>query len=196
MLPRLGLALLLTVLATGAASAKPFHHPAGETREYNQDWLAACPDSINENATDYYGTSCFASTGSAELNSARLPAYKLTLFLNRLTGQLDVAFTAAATDGTEVDETRPLLFKFGTDAQTFGFGADLETRYNTINQYYPKDPARRDGLIALLKDRNAVTLTVPVTGGINATKVVTLSLRGVAASLDFMKTYSGKVKDY
>lgn len=196
MLRRLGLALLLAILATGVVAAKPFHHPAGEMREYNQDWLAACPDAINEDATDYYGTSCFASTGSTELNAAKLPAYKLTLFLNRLTGQLDTAFTAAATDGTQIDETRSLLLRFGTDTQSFDFAADLETRYNTINQYYPEDPARRDALIALLKDRNAVALTVPVTGGINATRQVTLSLRGVAASLDFMKTYSGKVKDY
>jgi hypothetical protein len=60
----MGLVAMLSL--AGPAAAEPFHHPYGEWREYNRDWLAACPDVINEDATDFYGYSCFASTGSQE----------------------------------------------------------------------------------------------------------------------------------
>lgn len=191
------LALGIVLLATGPLAAKPFHHPFGEWREYNQDWLAACPDKIDEKDTGYYGKSCFASTGTVEVNEVKFPVYKLTLFLNRLTGALDLAFTAAATDGTELDTTRPLIIRFGGEAPiTLDFTTGLETRYNTINQYYPKDPAQRDALIEAMKSRNAVGMTVPITGGAKDTAEIKLSLRGVSASLDFMHTYARKVDNY
>ena len=97
MISRLGTVLATLALMVGPALADPFEHSSGEWREYHRDWLASCPDLINEDATDYYGFSCFASTGSQELNSASLPAYKLTLMLNRLTGDLDLAITVGPT---------------------------------------------------------------------------------------------------
>ena len=69
MIARIGMALLAALAATFPVAAEPFHHPYGEWREYNRDWLAACPDVIDEDATDYYGFSCFASTGSEEENA-------------------------------------------------------------------------------------------------------------------------------
>jgi hypothetical protein len=96
MIARIGSAFLMLLASSLPTAAQPFHHPFGEWREYSRDWLAACPDVIDESATDYYGFSCFASTGSQELNSANLPAYKLTIIRNRLTGDLDVAITIAA----------------------------------------------------------------------------------------------------
>jgi hypothetical protein len=177
-------------------AAEPFHHSFGEWREYNRDWLAACPDVIDENATDYYGFSCFASTGSEELNAANLPAYKLTIFRNRLTGDLDIAVTVAA-DGVEADTSRPLLLNFGGEApRSFDFTKDLETRYNTINQYYVVDAARKAALLDKMKERTSVTMTVPLIGGEVDSKDVWLSLRGVSASIDFMATYARKVAQY
>ncbi|MEO5807137.1 hypothetical protein [Devosia sp.] len=191
------LALAIALTMTVPLAAKPFHHPFGEWREYNQDWLSACPDKIDEKDTGYYGVSCFASTGTVEVNAVNFPVYKLTLFLNRLTGVLDVAFTAAATDGTELDPSRPLLIKFGGEpAISLDFSKDLETRYNTINQYYPADPARRDALIEAMKSRNAVSMTVPITGGAKDSVDIRMSMRGVAASLDFMQSYSRKIDNY
>ena len=96
MIAKFGFALVMTLAATFPLAAEPFHHPYGEWREYHRDWLAACPDVIDDDATDFYGHSCFASTGSQQLNSAGLPAYKLTLLRNRLTGELDIAVTLAA----------------------------------------------------------------------------------------------------
>lgn len=188
-------ASVLACLAAPVAAA-PFHHPFGEWREYNQDWLAACPDVIDEEATDYYGFSCFASTGSAELNDAGLPAYKLTLLRNRLTGVVDIAITVAATALT-ADPTRPLLLQFGGEPeQSLDFSSDLETRYNTINQFYVVDPARRDLLLDMLKSRNGLVLSVPVSDGAAPSRQVRLSLRGVTASLDFMASYARKVSQY
>ncbi|MDB5528884.1 MAG: hypothetical protein JWR51_1987 [Devosia sp.] len=196
MIAKISLAVILAALSGLPIVAAPFHHSFGEWREYNQDWLAACPDIINEDATDYYGTSCFASTGSEELNSTNLPAWKLTLILNRLTGVIDVAFTGAA-DAVEIDTTRPLRIAFGGDAPLlFDFTTDLQTRYNTVNQWFVADPARRDSLIGTMKTRNAATLTVPLTELDEQTRSVWLSLRGVTASLDFMASYARKVAQY
>jgi len=194
MIAKVGLALLAT-LATFPAAAEPFHHPSGEWREYHRDWLAACPDAINEDATDFYGFSCFASTGSQELNSANLPAYKLTILRNRLNGELDVAFTIAA-DGVEPDAGRPLVLAFGGEApESFDFSTDLETRHNTINQFFVVDPARKAALLEKMKQRNSVVITVPLSGE-RTSADVWLSLRGVMASIDFMATYARRIAQY
>lgn len=194
MIFRYGAILAIAALSAMPAAAAPFHHPFGEWREYNRDWLAACPDVIDEDATDYYGFSCFASTGSQELNSAGLPAYKLTILRNRLTGDLDVAFTVAA-DDVETDTLRPLLLAFGSEPpQRLSFARDLETRYNTVNQFYIADPARKAALIEQMGERNAVVITVPLKGG--DTQAVRLSLRGVLASLDFMASHARKLAQY
>ena len=196
MIVRTGIALFATIAGIIPLAAAPFHHPFGEWREYHRDWLAACPDVINEDATDYYGFSCFASTGSQELNGANLPAYKLTVFRNRLNGELDVAITVAA-DGVETDTTRPLMLAFGGEApESFDFATDLETRHNTTNQFFVADPARKATLLERMKERNSVLLSVPLTGGDAASKDVWLSLRGVIASIDFMATYARKVTQY
>lgn len=194
MIFRYGAILAIAALSAMPAAAAPFHHPFGEWREYNRDWLAACPDAIDEDATDYYGFSCFASTGSQELNSAGLPAYKLTILRNRLTGDLDLAFTVAA-DDVETDTSRPLLLAFGNEPpERLSFATDLETRYNTVNQFYVADPARKAALIEQMGERNAVVVTVPLIGG--DTKDVRLSLRGVLASLDFMASHARKLAQY
>lgn len=196
MIARIGTTLIVLLVSCLSAVAAPFHHPFGEWREYHRDWLAACPDAINESATDYYGFSCFASTGSQELNSANLPAYKLTVFRNRLNGELDVAITVAAEDA-EVDTTRSLMLAFGGEApESFDFTADLETRYNTINQFFVADPQRKAALLDKMKERNSLLLTVPLTGGAESSKEVWLSLRGVTASIDFMATFARRVAQY
>lgn len=191
-----GLAILALALPPVTAVAEPFHHPSGEWREYNRDWLAACPDRIDEDAASYYGYSCFASTGSQELNSAGLPAWKLTLVHNRLTGDVDVAFTGAA-NAVQVDVTRPLHVEFpGTLPQSFDFASDLETRFGTTNQWFVADEGRRDALIAQMKIRGTVTLSVPLTNAAEPTRKVRLSLQGVLASLDFMSSYARRVSEY
>ena len=137
-----------------------------------------------------------AKEGWGRKDGANLPAYKLTLFRNRLNGELDLAITVAA-DGVETDTSRPLVLAFGGEApETFDFATDLETRYNTVNQFFIADPARKTALIERMKERNSLLLTVPLTGGTTASKEVWLSLRGVIASLDFMATYARKVAQY
>lgn len=194
MILRYSAILVLAALSAIPVAAAPFHHAFGEWREYNRDWLAACPDAIDEDAADYYGFSCFASTGSQELNSAGLPAYKLTILHNRLTGDLDLAFTVAA-DGAEADTSRPLLLAFGSEPpERLGFTTDLETRYNTINQFFVAAPARKAALIEQMGERNSLVVTVPLKGG--ASQQVRLSLRGVLASLDFMASHARKLAQY
>lgn len=195
MISRLGTLIATLALMAGPTLAAPFEHSSGEFREYHRDWLASCPNLINEDATDYYGFSCFASTGSQELNSANLPAYKLTLMRNRLTGDLDVAITVAA-DNAETDTGGKMVLAFGGEAPiSLDFTADLETRYNTVNQFYVVDAAVKAELIERLKMRNAVSVTVPLKGTMRS-KIVRFSLRGVAASLDFMATYARRVSQY
>lgn len=186
---------LAALLAFGTpAMAEPFHHPFGEWREYNHDWLAACPDAIHEDAPDFYGYSCFASTGSQELNDANLPAYKLTLIHNRLDGALDLAITISPASG-EYDEEREMLLRFGGEPPTsLTLGTDLETRHNTTNQFFLIGPVR-ETVLDKMRDRNAVTLSVPLKG-VEKPVETRLSLRGVLASLDFMTTYARKVAQY
>ena len=196
MIAKIGSVFVTFIAACLPVAAAPFHHPFGEWREYHRDWLAVCPDAIDEGATDYYGFSCFASTGSQELNSANLPAYKLTVIRNRLNGEFDIAITVAA-DGAEVDTNRPLVLAFGGEApETFDFTADLETRYNTTNQFFIADPTRKAALLERMKERNSLLLTVPLTGGAEGSKQVWLSLRGVIASLDFMATFARRIAQY
>lgn len=195
MFSRIAIAFLIALGTYLPAAAEPFHHPSGEWREYNWDWLAACPDEIDEDADDYYGFSCFASTGGQELNAAGPSAFKLTLFRNRLTGDLDLAIMVAA-EGAEVDTARPIMMAFGGGpAQALRVGPDLETRYNTRNQFFVVDADREAELIALMRDRNALEITVPLTGTRGQAQVQ-LSLRGVLASLDFMATYARRVSQY
>jgi hypothetical protein len=192
---RKAIGLVAFVLLSAPVAAEPFHHPFGEWREYNRDWLAACPDAIVEDASDFYGYSCFASTGSQELNGANLPAYKLTLIRNRLDGSLDLAITVSPDSG-EYDPDRPITLHFGGEAPiTLSLGTDIETRFNTVNQFFIADGGQLDAIIATMKERNAVTLSVPLLGQDEPVQTW-LSLRGVLASLDFMDTYARKVAQY
>ncbi|WDR02542.1 hypothetical protein PSQ19_18455 [Devosia algicola] len=177
--------------------AEPFHHPYGEWRDYSQDWLAICPDTIDESASTYYGFSCFASTGSTALNAANLPAYKLTLLLNRLTGALDIAITDASTDGAEIDPVHSISIGFnGAPTVTLNLAADLETRYNTVNQYFVVNDQLREDLLASMKARTAMTVTLPIIGAESDSRTIRFSLRGVTASLDFMASYARKLAQY
>ncbi len=194
MIARNGFALFALLGSALPLAAEPFHHANGEWREYNRDWLAACPDAIDDDATDYYGFSCFASTGSQLLNRAGLPAYKITIFHNRLNGERDVAVTVAA-DGIAIDTSRPMIIVFGGEAaERFDFTADLEIRYETANRFFVVDPARKQALLDKMMKRNGAMITVPVTGG--ETRPVWLSMRGVSASIDFMAAYARKVAQY
>ncbi|MCR6633442.1 hypothetical protein [Devosia sp.] len=188
---RLAALLLLTVPAV----AEPFHHSYGEWREYFRDWLAACPDAIVEDSADYYGYSCFASTGSQMQNSASLPAYKLTLIRNRLDGELDLAITVAVDEGS-YDESRPMRLLFAGDGPVMlAMGEELETRFNVTNQYFVADADLEAQLIERMKERASLKLIVPMTGAEQPADIW-LSLQGVMASLDFMSTYARKVEQY
>ncbi|MET0440121.1 MAG: hypothetical protein ABW043_21715 [Devosia sp.] len=188
---RLAALLLLTI----PAAAEPFHHSYGEWREYFRDWLAACPDAIVEGSADYYGYSCFASTGSQAQNSASLPAYKLTLIRNRLDGELDLAITVATDEGG-YDESRPMRLLFAGDGPVMlNMGEHIETRFNVTNQYFVADAELEARLIDRMKERTSLKLIVPMTGQEKPADVW-LSLQGVMASLDFMSAYARKVEQY
>lgn len=175
--------------------AEPFHHPSGEWRQHHRDWLAACPDAIDESADHYYGYSCFASTGSQALNGAGLPAYTLTLVRNRLDGVLDIAITVAPDQGG-YDPDRPMTIRLpDTTPLVLSMGTDLETRFDTANQFFVIDPQARERLVEMIKERAALTLAVPL---IDQEKPVEigLSLQGAMAALDFMDTYARRVAQY
>jgi hypothetical protein len=195
MLLRSCLAVFLLLPGVSGTFAEPFRHSTGEWREYNRDWLAACPDTINEDGLSYHEFSCFASTYSQQLNAANLPAYSLTIIRNRLNGEFDIAITLADTE-RDVDATRPLVLQFAGDpAEELDFSADLETRYNTVNQFFVRDPDRKANLLQRFKDRNAVELEVPLKGT-PENLTMRLSLRGLTASLDFMEAYARRIEQY
>ncbi len=191
---RIATSLAVLLALSTPALAQPFQHSSGEWRQYNADWLSACPNAIHEDATDFYGYSCFSSTGSQELNDANLPAYKLTLIHDRLDGEIDLAITVAPASG-EYDPDRPMLLRFGGEASiVLTMATDMETRHNTINQFFLIG-ADRDAVLSKMRERNALILSVPLVG-IEKPVESRMSLRGVLASLDFMSTYARKVAQY
>jgi hypothetical protein len=191
---RIATSLAVLLALSTPALAQPFQHSSGEWRQYNADWLSACPNAIHEDATDFYGYSCFSSTGSQELNDANLPAYKLTLIHDRLDGEIDLAITVAPASG-EYDPERPMLLRFGGEASiVLTMATDMETRHNTINQFFLIG-ADRDAVLSKMRERNALILSVPLVG-IEKPVESRMSLRGVLASLDFMSTYARKVAQY
>lgn len=186
---------LVPLLFCVSAAAQPFQHSSGEYREYNRDWLAACPNFIDEEANSWYGYSCFASTASQEINSANLPVYKLTMVLNRLDGATDIAITVAA-DKLSYDQSRPIQLKFtNLPPIALKMGTSLEIRDNTINQFFIADEALSATVLEHMKERNALILSVPVVGQIRPVET-RLSTQGVLASLDFMSTHARKVAQY
>jgi hypothetical protein len=191
---RIATSLAVLLALSTSALAQPFQHSSGEWRQYNADWLSACPNAIHEDATDFYGYSCFSSTGSQELNDANLPAYKLTLIHDRLDGEIDLAITVAPASG-EYDPDRPMLLRFGGEVPiVLTMATDMETRHNTINQFFLIG-ADRDAVLSKMRERNALILSVPLVG-IEKPVESRMSLRGVLASLDFMSTYARKVAQY
>lgn len=195
MILRTATAILLLATLSQGALAEPFHHPFGEWREYNRDWLAACPDAIIEQATSYQGNSCYASTYSRQLNSANLPAYSLTVIRNRLTGEMDIAITLAD-DKAQPDTSRPIILLFAGDKpQSMSFSADLETRFNTTNQYFVVDPQGKAALLKSFQERNAVDLRVPLQGPLRSV-TTRMSLQGLNASLDFMDAFARRLAQY
>lgn len=191
---RSGLAVFAWALFT-PAFAQPFEHSSGEYREYNRDWLSACPNYIDEEANTWYGYSCFASTASQEMNSANHPVYKLTMVRNRLDGATDIAITIAA-ENFVYDQSRPILLKFSNaPAISLSFPETLEIRDNTINQFFISDADIADDVLEYMKDRSSLVLSVPLEGKIKPVET-RLSTQGVLASLDFMSTHARKVAQY
>ncbi|SFV36266.1 hypothetical protein SAMN05216456_2405 [Devosia crocina] len=183
------------LLCAAPLAAEPFEHTSGEWRQYFRDWLAVCPNTVDEDATDYYGRACFASTGSQELNSTNLPSYKLTLIRDRLSGDLDIAITVAADEGS-YDETQALALAFsGEETVSLSMGEELETRSNVTNQYFVTDEELRDRLFESMRERTSLRLFVPLEGAEEQADI-RLSLQGVMASLDFMSTYARRVAQY
>lgn len=191
---RIVTSLVALLLLSGPASAQPFQHASGEWRQYNADWLSSCPNAIHEDAPDFYGYSCFSSTGSQEMNTANLPAYKLTLIHNRLDGEIDLAITVASSSH-DYDQARPIILRFGGEAPiVLTMGADMETRHNTTNQFFLIG-ADREAVLDKMRERNALVLSVPLVGEDKPVES-RISLRGVLASLDFMSTYARRVAQY
>lgn len=191
---RIATSLAVLLALSSPALAQPFQHSSGEWRQYNADWLSACPNAIHEDATDFYGYSCFSSTGSQELNDANLPAYKLTLIHDRLNGEIDLAITFSPSSG-EYDPERPMLLRFGGEAPiVLTMTTDMETRHNTINQFFLIGEDR-EAVLNKMRERNALILSVPLIG-VEKPVESRMSLRGVLASLDFMSTYARRVAQY
>lgn len=184
--------LVALIALSGPVMAEPFHHPFGEWRQYHRDWLAVCPDRIDEqDDTGFYSTSCFASTGAGGDNDAGEPNFKLTLIRNRISGEIDLVFTPSPTDGRELDTTRPLVVEFGgAPAMVFSFESDLETRFNVENQYYVVSDDKLEPLLEAMQARNAAHLRIPITGGEADEVSLRFSMRGVRASLEFLEAFA------
>ena len=193
------LAITIATIGLSSASAKPFKHKFGEWREYNSAWLGVCPIKLEPEKAKYgtYYDHCWAVAGSAETNGIGYPAYSFRIHRHRVTGTMELSFTYAATGTDKLDITKPMTMQFDGGAGTnLSFSTALETRFNTSNEYFIKDERQKDFILENLRERNHLTVSVPLSSsqGDKHSKTVKIWLKGVQASEAFMKAYANANK--
>ncbi|MEP3232708.1 MAG: hypothetical protein ABJO30_07755 [Hyphomicrobiales bacterium] len=189
--------LAVTIATTGisSVSAKPFKHKFGEWREYNSAWLGVCPIKLESEKAKFgtYYDHCWAVAGSAETNSIGYPIYSFRFHRQRVTGAMEISFTYAGGDQTKLDNSRPMTMQFdGGYGANLSFSTSLETRFNTINEYFVKDETQKNFILKNLRERNHLSVSIPLTTpqGDKHSKSVNIWLKGVQASEEFMKAYA------
>ena len=189
------LAITMASIGLSSASAKPFKHKFGEWREYNSAWLGVCPIKLEPEKAKYgtYYDHCWAVAGSAETNGIGYPAYSFRIHRHRVTGTMEISFTYAAAGSDKLDISKPMTMQFDGGAETdLSFSQSLETRFNTINEYFIKDETQKNFILKNLRKRNHLTVSVPLLSsqGDKHSKTVNIWLKGVQASEAFMKAYA------
>ena len=189
------LAVSLMAMSLSPVSAKPFKHKFGEWREYNSAWLAVCPEKLEPEKAkfDTYYDHCWAVAGSAEKNNIGYPVYSFRFHRQRVTGAMEISFTYADGGQDKLDVSQPMTMQFdGGDGTNLSFSTSLETRFNTINEYFIKDETQKIFILKNLRERNHLTVSVPLTTpqGDKRSKAVNIWLKGVQASEAFMKAYA------
>lgn len=190
------LAISLTTISVATVTAKPFKHKFNEWREYNSAWLGVCPVKLEPEKAKYgtYFDHCWAVAGSNDQNEIGYPIYSFRFHRQRETGTMEFSFTYAGVAGSgKLDLSRPMnmLFDGGTGT-SLSFSTALETRFNTINEYFVKHEEDKSFILKNLRERNHLTVSVPLISaqGDKHSKTVNIWLKGVQASEDFMKAYA------
>ena len=189
------LTVSLMAMSLSPVSAKPFKHKFGEWREYNSAWLGVCPIKFEPEKAQYgtYYDHCWTVAGSTETNSVGYPVYSFRIHRHRVTGTMEVSFTYAATGAEKLDISEPMTMQFdGRVGTNLSFSDSLETRFNTVNEYFVKDETQKNVILKNLRERNHLTVSVPLItpNGEQYSKTVNIWLKGVQASEKFMKDYA------
>lgn len=189
------LAVFLITMSLSPISAKPFKHEFGEWREYNSAWLAVCPEKLEPEKAKFstYYDHCWAVAGSSEKNDIGYPVYSFRIHRQRATGAMEISFTYASINQHKLDTSQPMTMQFdGGEGTNLSFSTSLETRFNTVNEYFIKDETQKDFILKNLRERNHLSVSVPLQTpqGEKRSKAVNIWLKGVQASEDFMKAYA------
>ncbi|MEP1443358.1 MAG: hypothetical protein ABJK39_10160 [Hyphomicrobiales bacterium] len=189
------LAVCTMTLSVSSVSAKPFKHKFGEWREYNSAWLAVCPEKLEPEKAKYstYYDHCWAVAGSKQKNSIGYPVYSFRIHRHRVTGKFQVSFTYAGEKTDKLDLSRPMDMYFdGSNETRLSFSTSLETRFNTVNEYFIKNETQKDLVVKNLRERSHLTVSIPLitAQGEAHSKTVNIWLKGVQASEKFMKAYA------
>ena len=189
--------LAVSFLAMGLSpvNAKPFKHKFGEWREYNSAWLGVCPIKFEPEKAKYgtYYDHCWAVVGSNEKNDVGYPIYSFRIHHQRVTGATEFSFTFAGVGTDKLNVTKPMNMQFDDgNGTSLSFSTSLETRFNTINEYFIKDQAQKSFILKNLRERNHLTVSVPLISaqGKKHYKTINIWLKGVQASEKFMKAYA------
>lgn len=191
------LAVSLITMSFSPVNAKPFKHKFGEWREYNSAWLAVCPEKLEPEKAKFgtYYDHCWAVAGSTETNDIGYPIYSFRIHRQRVTGAMEVSFTYAGAGSQKLDTTRPInIFFDGGHEAMLSFSVSLETRFNTVNQYFIKNESHKNYVLKHLRERNHLTASIPLipSPGHQNFKKVDIWLKGVQASERFMKAYANQ----
>lgn len=186
---------LAMTFAFTSLHAKPFKHPFGELREYNDAWLSVCPEKYNPESTTkfFYETHCWAVVESAaEKNSVDYPYYSLRIYRDRRDGTITIGFTHAPNEPETLDVTRPMVVTIdGKKRLEIPFGEGWERSEMVLNEYLLRDSEGQREFLDELRNGAFMAIDIPlIRGETSLYHMVPYSLHGVRASEKFMKEYA------
>ncbi len=175
----LPLAVVVALLTTSSAEAKPFRHRFNEWREYNKHWLSVCPIKPKPSESDY-STSCWATTfAGATYEFAR--RHQLAVYRHRDTGAVSLRFAVYWEDlapGSQLE----LRFD-GAPPVTLSV-ADLVTK-NTLNEWWLTDPVAVGEAVKDMKAHNGLRVSYRFVDGREET--IRFSLIGFSKAFKFIE---------
>lgn len=176
------LTLFASLLATGAATAKPFRHHFNEWRAYNKHWLSVCPID-HANKASLYGSHCWATTYAGE-QSEYARRHQLSVYRHRDTGATQISF---AIHWEDLDPQSSIVLKFDSAPAVDIAVSALEQR-QTQNIYWLTDPVIVQSMLTDMRASNGLRVSYRFADG--RREQTRFSMMGFTRAFKFTQTYA------